>query len=81
MVEFFESFEIRDIGVFTAPLLLLFFSSWGIIGALILRRKRAKREEFPHTMSNEQYIAHNEKRFNGAGGTSAGYSSDCTGPR
>ena len=64
MWEFYVNFEARDIGVFTAPLLLLFFSAWGGIGMLVLRRKRAKREEFPHTMTNDQYVAHNKKRFN-----------------
>ena len=81
MVEFIETFKLREIGVFTAPLLLLFFASLGGVGVLLNRIRYAKKIALPHTMSEKEYIRLNNKRFNGAGGTSAGYSSDCTGPR
>jgi hypothetical protein len=55
----------QTFGPFIAPALLVFFSVWAGIGVLILRRREAKKEELPHTMSNDEYARLNQKRFGG----------------
>ncbi len=55
----------QTFGPFIVPAFLIFFSAWAGIVLLIIRRKNAKREEFPHTMSESEYTKLNEKRFSG----------------
>jgi hypothetical protein len=54
-----------------------------ILGVVVQERlKKSKKRLNPHTMSEREYVRHNDNRFRSrAGDTGAGYGSDCTGAR
>jgi len=67
MIEFdMTAKELFDtIGPFSAVILAVFLGTWLAIGSYFKKRRRLKREEFPHTMSEQEYTLLNEKRFSG----------------
>ena len=65
MMEFLMEFEAHHIGIFAAPLMLIFFAGLAFVIRTLDRRREAKKVELPHTMSNDEYTRLNKKRFGG----------------
>jgi hypothetical protein len=82
MIEFITELEARDIGIFAAPLMLIFFAGLAFVIRTLDRRREAKKVDMPHTMSNDEYTRLNAERMNNINGeTGAVYNSYSTGPK